>query len=388
MLTDMKRTCLSIIGKVMMRTRWNDIIGGLLGMGLLLMQGGCAEDHDEAEQQPQRELHLSLGSQRYNLTRASGDLPTSFVAYNHATALAPITQIQTYLTYHEVKENEAVENGYVSSIFNYQQTAEEAHTWVSRVALKDGQYYLYGFLPKIGSEGNITIAPYNDNYANGAILTFTGLNAVMTDDICVIVGAKAYSTEVPDMTNGLGKFDYHTDNGNNLFLLVDHLLAGIQFNMRMGEKYSQRRVIKVKSLKLTPKDGENAVVATFNATVTIVANENQTDPISNVVFTTTTGTNPQAATLYEGEKELTVNYQSFLACSCPTENKKYVLDTTYDVYDMKQNLIREGQTARNVITLTQNPQRGKLQTVNITVEPTYLYVLSDADLDNPTFKVE
>ena len=378
-----KRTCLSITGSVMMRTGWNDIIGVWLSMGLLLMLGGCTADHEETELLPTHELRLSLGSQRYDVTRASGDLPTNFVAY------APATAIQTYLTYHKVKENEAIENGYVPSIFNYQQTTEEpqTQTWVSRVALEDGQYYLYGFLPTIGSEGSIAISPYNSDYSKGAVLTFTGLNAVIPEDICVIVGAKAYNTEVPDMTEGLGQFGYHTDDGNNLFLLVDHLFAGIQFNMRLGEKYSQRRVIKVKSLKLTPKDGDNAVVKTFNATVTIVANTTHADPISSVDYSTTTGTNPQAATLYEGEKELTVDYQSFLACACPSENKKYVLDTTYDVYDMKQNLIREGQTARNVITLTQNPQRGKLQTVNITVEPTYLYVLSDADLDNPTFVI-
>ena len=370
-----------------MRTRWNDIIGVLLSMGLLLMQGGCTEDHEEAEQ-PLRELHLSLGAQRYDVTRAAGDLPTSFEPYD-TTALASITQIQTYLTYHHVLEHEAVDSGYVSSIFNYQQTAEKAHTWVSRVALKDDQYYLYGFLPKIGSEGNITIRSYNGDYSKGAVLTFSDLNAVIPEDICVIVGAKAYVTDIPDMTNGLGKFGYHTDDGNNLFLLVDHLFGGIRFNMRQGEKYSQLRVIKIKGLKLAPKNGDAPVVETINATVTIVANASHTDPISSVTFTTRkTGTSPKAATLYEGEKALTVDYQSFQAYAYPSTNRKYVLETTYDVYDKNEKLIREGQTARNVITLARDPQRGKLQTVNITVEPTYLYVLSDEDLDSPSFIVK
>jgi hypothetical protein len=33
-------------------------------------------------------------------------------------------------------------------------------------------------------------------------------------------------------------------------------------------------------------------------------------------------------------------------------------------------------------------QRGKRYTVNLTIQPTYLYVLSDPDLDSPTVTVE
>ena len=370
----------------MMRTRWSHKTNMLLCMGLLLMLGGCSEDHEEGtEQRSTRELRLSLGSQHYD-TRG---LPASFEEYVHAEALAPITQIQTYLTY---REDEV--NGYLPCTFNYQQTTDPtpADTWVSRVTLKDGQYYLYGFMPKMEVEGGITITPYQDDFSKGAVLNFTDLNAVIPDDICVIVGAEGYGSanksSIPDMATRLGQFDYHTNDGDKLFLLVDHLYAGIQFNMRLGDNYSKMRVIKIRSLKLTPKDGDNDVVETVNAKVTIVANTTQTDPISDVEFTISkTGTNPKPAAIYEGEKELKVTNQAFLACFCPSTNKKYVLETIYDVYDKKGNLIRKGETARNVITLNMDLNVGQLHTVNITVEPTYLYVLSDPDLDNPTFIV-
>ena len=365
---------------------WRHRTGILLCMGLLLVLGGCSDDREDGREQTTRELRLTLGTQQYDMTRGSGDLPADFENYDYATALAPITQIQTYLTY--LKDGQ---NRYVPSNFSYKLNGT-AHTWVSKVALEDGQYYLYGFMPKIESEGSITITPYNNDFSQGAVLTFIDLNAVIPDDICVIVGAEGYGSTskptVPDMSSRLGHFGYHTADGDILFLLVDHLYAGIQFNMRMGSKYSQLRSIKVRSIKLVPKDGDNDVVETVNATVTIVANDTQTSPVSVSFVTGKTGTNPKPAALYEGEKELTTDWQRFLACFCPLTNKKFVLETTYDVYDKNENLIRKGETARNAIALQMDMEAGKLHTVNITVEPTYLYVLSEPDLDNPTFSVE
>ncbi len=374
----------------------------MLCLGLMLTLGGCSADHDDVgeqpglpeqpgkpdqpEQQNMRELHLSFGSHRYMTTRASGDLPADFELYNHSTSLTPIMQIQTYLTSMEGTSPE-----YVANDFTYKQS-EGKDTWESKVALKGGQYYLYGFMPKGVTGSGVTIAPYDNDYSKGAILKLNGLNSVVPDDICVIVGAEGYGSTtkpgVPDMSSHLGQFGYNTSDGDKLFLLVDHLYSGIQFNMRLGEKYSELRRIKVKKIQLTPKDGDNEVVKTVNATVTIQANTENASPISVVIQEDKKGTDPKEAVLYEGEKELTDVDQKFLACFCPSNNKKFVLETTYDVYDTNGNMIRQGVTASNAIALQMDMSAGQIHYVNITVEPTYIYVLSDPDLDNPTFVVE
>ena len=67
----------------------------------------------------------------------------------------------------------------------------------------------------------------------------------------------------------------------------------------------------------------------------------------------------------------------------PALSNSLTLVCTYDVYDKQGNLVRQECTAENKlqsVTLT----RGEWRTVNLTVNPTYLYVLSEPDLDNPT----
>ena len=136
--------------------------------------------------------------------------------------------------------------------------------------------------------------------------------------------------------------------------------------------------------------------------MTIVANSSNKNPIvpsytgemvntsGSVEFENSkVSSNPTATEIYKGEgKDLTTTAQEFLACFCPSTASKFILETTYDVYDRKGNLIREGETASNTISLQYNLTSGQMHTVNITVQPTFLYMLSDPDLDNPTFKIE
>ena len=85
----------------------------------------------------------------------------------------------------------------------------------------------------------------------------------------------------------------------------------------------------------------------------------------------------------------------FMACVAPSAtNTVYMLRTTYNVYDSKGNLIRKDCQAENKLTLSFEKHQGKTSldvgekyTFNLTVNPTYLYVLSDPDLDNPSLKV-
>ena len=349
---------------------------------------GCTEDNEPTPQNT-HEVHVSLSPRQYEdvtplATRTT--LPTDYVLYDYATALTPIAQIQGYMTSTET------ESEYVPCLFNYKKSGAN-HTWVSTIPLKDGQYYFYGFMPKEDVGSSVTIAPYDDdttdgnpaNYAKGAVLTITGLNAVTPDDICIVVGAQGYDNSKPTSMS-LGKFDYHTNDGDNLFLLIDHLYAGLEFQMSLGTKYAKLRKIKVTAVKLTPvpEPGSTNVVKTVNATVTIVANTDGSNPISgHVEFEQQSGTDPVPAELYiQDNMYLTTTPTKFLACMAPSTNTNYLLETTYNVYDKKGNLIRENQKAPNKITIG-SLNSGQIHTVKLKVEPTYLYQMSEEDLDDP-----
>lgn len=372
---------------------------------VLLTFSSCTDDSaDGTEEVRMHELHLSLSTHQFNMTRAAGDLPDAFVNYDHTEALAKIMQIQCYMAYHGAEAAD-----YVPCVFNYTNESNK-DIWTSTVPLKsltdNKRYYLYGYMPKSNVNGNVSIAPYNNDYKKGAVLTLSDLNAVTPDDVCVIVGAEGYGSgtkpNIPDMSRRLGVFDYYPEtDGGNIFLLIDHLYAGLQFNFSLGEKYSQLRSIKIKTIKLIPEDGDKAVIESVTAVVTVVANSLGKNPIVPILSgegvntggsveykDKKTGTNPKPAVLFEGEKELTQTAEKFMACFCPATNTKFILETTYDVYDRKGNLIRLNDIARNTIELKRDMNAGQIHIVNITVQPTFLYMLSDPDLDNPTFRIE
>lgn len=388
-----------------MKTRHEHIITGLfLGIITLGLFCCCADDNEHSDKGSQHELHLSLGQRpQTDMTRAlpDGYLPAGFEEYNHANALSPITQIQTYLTgNHPGFAN----NEPLPCLFNYDYTNTTADTWTSRVTLESGDYYLYGYMPKELVVGSVDIAKYDNgtttDFANGCVLTFNDLNAVSPSDICVIVGVEQYKTS--PQSEKLGNFKYNTNNGDNLVLLVDHIYAGLQFDIKVDETYSKLRTIKVRSIKLAPDTGEGVVVETVKATVTVAAGaknpfsiepDDATSPTNSLVFSDyKKGTNPQDAEFFKGEHELTTTASTFLACLCPPttgSGKKYIMETTYDVYDKSGSTtpIRAAEKARNTIVLKKVLNAGEKYTINITVKPTYLYMLSDPDLDNPTFEI-
>lgn len=368
----------------------NILLKGLLCMSAAWWFYSCS-DNSETTEQRVHELHVVLGSQQYEDVTPSTrtTLPAGYEEYIYATALLPITQIQGYMT------SSVRDDIYVPCLFSHSATEDETpvHTWTSRVALEDGVYYFYGYMPKEEAGTSVSIAPYNADYAKGAVLTFTNLNAVTAKDVNIIAGVKGYNTSLPtDMSGRLGHFGYNpSTEGDKLYLLTEHLFSGIEFQIKVNSKYDELRTIKLKSFKLkadkADDDPNSKLLKTVTATVTLIGGATSpTVVFSNPVY----ASDGNAAEMSEGEgKWLTTEYQSFMAFMCPASgsginaNLNYVLETEYEVYDKKGNLVRGNQTARNAIKLENALSAGTKREVKIEVNPTFLYVLSDADLDNP-----
>ena len=364
------------------------IIKIAFGIATVLFLGGCSSDDSTHEplETPMRELHFMLGSYNYqDVTPETSRraLPEGYVLYSELTPKIPLdgASLRCFMT----KDTEVKFNGNVT--YN-------SGAWVSKIPLDEGTYYVYGLMP--GSEaGKVKLTPITSNFANGATMEIQGLNPVTSSDVCTIVGVKGSTTAAGfanvDIKQGAFAYDAQND-GTFIYLLIDHLYAALQLNMNISPEYNALRTIKL--TKLTLKS--NSVTKTYKVTATMTPSETNT---LGVTYDDTTQDGKEIE-LYNGkgkgensqdiEQELEVDdYLQFLACTLPlSTNTQFEMETTYNVYDRKGNLIRKNCTAKNVLNLpTGGLTRGQKYTFNLTVNPTYLYVLSDPDLDNPTITV-
>lgn len=309
-----------------------------------------------------------------------------------------------------------------------------ANTWrIDEEIDPPGTYQLYGYIPygavtpyNENSETATTIVP-NGTYANGAKLTLRGLNSVMNQDLCVVVGAKhgiikeGETDPVPDTPSEkavVGDFNCTITSGenavNHLFLLFDHLYAALRFRFRVDEEYAALRTIRLKKLELlayTDEACEHLMTKKVKTTVTLKANSTGASPIfGDVNFTSDGGGDMDPVLICNNEsnpvelpsgkypddyEEVALRGEYIYTDNMgfvPRTSSFYTLISIYDVYDSKDNLIRQNCTAVNKIDprkqfKKESLDRGYMYTLRFTVKPTYLYVLSEPDLDNPTMVI-
>ena len=320
---------------------------------------------------------------------------------------------------------------YLQGLFMHS-VEDNVDKWRSSVKIiPDNTYYLYGFIPYISSV-SATIAPNSEThkYKDGAVLTLRGLPTVTPNDVCVVVGAKNgvqkngegqyvnyYNTSANYTIPGLtpGDFEYVAGpavgadgNGQNyVFLLFEHIYSAMQFRFRVGDVYTGLRKIKLKKLELMAYDS-NSKPKSRNVTATITLEANNTDassPIKSFSFEPYDAHfDMDPVTIYENanptdylpsglDEHSQPIYSSFFGSFVPDAISYLELISTYDVYDTNDNLIRSDCTAKNALSVSklfygqENTRRGWKYILNMTIEPTYLYVLSEPDLDNPTINL-
>ena len=398
-----------------------------LTMVLGILMVACSED-DIQDTKMSRKLHLVMGTQNItdvtDLTRA---LPTDYQSYSafYGSTLPTSKKIQAFLVKSEDTNVPSITTMFTYGQDNFNNTPYNC--WSSYVNIEDptNTYYLYGFMPREAASGaNIARLESTTPYADGAALTINGINAVTPHDVCVIVGVKGYTpaTTLPsvvdvsdtdgDMTTRLGKFDIKVPEVENYaYLLVDHIFCSFNFKLKIDDTYSKLRTIKVKTMKLEAStDGSLAhLIKKVKATIKLQSTPDNTSPLAaagSIDIEATEYGEPDPAMLYDESEHKDVdnknvpltlttsdqNLRGYLAPAAIGASgiEKFVLETTYDVYDRNGNLIRAGETATNTfapMTLTSALRPGEEFTFNITVTPTYLYMLSEPDLDSPTFTI-
>lgn len=382
---------------------------------VLLTLAGCSEDGDDPSVKGERMSivvqQCVTGFNDHSATRAWLP-PSPYVEYTYIYGTNGMFANQKNLVNKSIeaffaKDGQATQEG----VFFYRNS--ESQWLLTLEELVADNYQVYGYIPKEDAE-SATVTPLDGSYNTGAVLTISGLSSVTPSDVCVVVGAKDGTSA--DNDDGLvpGQFGVDFHNGesavNHVFLLFDHLYAALRFNFKVDAVYDALRTIKLRKLELVAyaNDSGGGVRAKFNATVTLRQNTLGNSPIVGSVLYTADESSAYVAPvpLYEWDgtpntatdldNEVILNPDTptqFMGCFVPGMNTYFKLRSTYDVYDKQENLIRQNCQAENTVDLRQlfsndlTTMRGHCYSITMTVQPTYLYMLSEPDMDNPTVRV-
>jgi len=379
---------------------------GLMSQGLI----GCSSDEEQPwESQLVTDAPIEVTSYVKWLEDPEGSNQAhgaygAYGAYETTRAWEPPTG---YSLFEEPDEHIGIaftQNGQEPQQGNFFKSGSKWRTNVGDITA--GTYYLYGYQPNSPSIGyGITDRDgANANYSDGAKVTLENVPAVMPGDLCVVIGAKDGTDK--ETVTGLrrGDFGYaakaisgDVDNGNYVFLLFDHLYAALRVKMRVHGSYDALRTIKLKSLRLKIKAGDTPSTTKTDILVDLKATEGD-NPIQSITYTSPVGavaiTDPLEFWSSAAGETLTTKFSTHVGHFMPKDITTLILTSKYDVYDKKDNLIRKDCMATNTMVLNDlltgqtTTRRGCRYTVNMTIKPTYLYVMSEPDLDSPTVTVE
>ena len=277
--------------------------------------------------------------------------------------------------------------------------------WNSQVSVTNGiTYYIYGYMP-VNDNITCTISKLSedDYYSKGAKLNFTNLPPVMDGDFSVVTGVKQVSsanpTETVNLEAGLFSYEGKPTGSNFVCLMLDHLYSCVSFKFNVDKDYSKLRTIKLKKVEL-----KTNTQITYPLTITL-RQKPETVPPEYEPYTIQWGNQTSKSNDYvplftseEGELLPMINNKTVDGYFAPFQNDiadALVLKCTYDVYDKnvtaehtEGNLVRANCVAENKLPENRVKAGVNQRTLlTITVNPTYLYVLSEPDLDNPTITI-
>ena len=361
-----------------------------------VLLAACSDDSDSVEEKKDMLQLVPYSQKMADVTLSSTravTYPTGYTPYYGPNSIRVYTISQ--------KENETWD---VPASDDIRSFTYKNGSWNSSVSVVNGKdYYIYGFMPvafKTSSSelGTVTIScdVTGTDFSNGATLTFSNLPPVMAEDFSVVTGVLQVENSNPEVATGTlaaGNFKYEgkASGSNFVCLMLDHLYSCVSFQFLVDPTYNELRTIKLKKVEL-----KSLQAISYPLTVTMNKDadysvswgdyasysSNQYVPLFIAVDGEESALSATVAQEVNGYFAPVVDEQN------PSESvyNNLELRCTYDVYDKKGNLTRQNCDAVNKLpALTAG--RNKRTVLTLTVNPTYLYVLSDPDLDNPTVTI-
>ena len=343
-------------------TRWLLCLWGVIGLA------ACSADSEPEEDSVGDVLQLSADTRAGNLVTIEGAGAEGSSIYIF-TAIANTTATQ--------KHGTAV------------MTDDKWHSSI-RVK-KEQQYYLYGFMPvDVTDNPSIGKVDAGTDYDQSAVITLPNVDAICPHDLCVLIGVQDCNSATDAKNVKVGKFSYvGKERGQNyVHLLFRHVYASVVVKLKVDADYDKLRTIVLREMKLTSTSGKNK----YDITMAITANNTEADPAEVTMTPVESIANTPTFTLYkdvDGDAEdgltLTTTAVEFPAFFAPQTWSGMTLVTTYDVYDKEGRLVRPNCTVENKLTTPLSAQTlaaGEKLTITATIKPTYLYLLSEYDVDN------
>ncbi len=309
-------------------------------------------------------------------------------------------------TIHAYAVNSDETSQIVSGVFS----PSSAGGWRSTLEVEAQEsYYVYSYTSLPGATGY----SYNLNFTspNDVNLTFSGLSLISGTDPMVSTAAAGMflvddPSEYPELTDGsfsIGQVETPAnDMSTKVFLAMKHLYAKATLSIKVDPTYNELRTIKVKQVSVSTTAGgtlpgthkinfrKNTDIAQLvKDQNTSVSNDTQTSvDILRGESSTVQFDNPDTkdcvTLLPDTQKEF--GWFTFLpATYLGGENPNLSITVTYDVYDKSDPavLLRQDQTVTNgniLRKLTSGGVAGNNYRIKLTVNPTYLIVLSNTDV--------
>lgn len=366
----------------------------LMSAAILLL--ACSDDSDQSEEASLLQIAAytkTMESPSWPATTRAVSIPSEYSQYTGSASIG------MFLT-----QTPPIPSSTKMTLISY-----EDNVWHSLAKVtKDTQYYIYGYMPAYAT--CVISEMSGKTYEDGAVLTFTGVPSVMSEDFSVITGVLQLEPDpdhegkaIEDGTMKAGTFAYTgKESGKNFVnLMFDHLYGALNVTLSVESRYNTLRTIKLKELKLRTSADGTPSKSKANVTVTLNKTTNGDNPINSVEFTPS-GDDVDDISFFQSAtgEELGTDEKSFMGHFMPQGITTFVLTSVYDVYDKNitdehpdGNLIRKGCTAENKLEISQLfdrqtvTQRGWKYNISLTIRPTYLYMLSEPDLDSPTIVV-
>ena len=313
----------------------------ILMMTAFVLLAACSQDVEE-EQMQEPDASIRLGG----VTRAEMGNPEC-------------SDIRIFLT-HEATATEG--------LFKY----TGGTSWTTQLKLKSGErtYQLYGYMPDNADFAH-SISDWN---ASSAVLHIQHMPPMAAQDYCIVTGVRqaADENDVTAAVRGAFSFIYNSGRENYINLFLDHLYSHIIFRMSVGEDYDAVRTIRIKRMRLQVAD-----ISHYNVDITLTKDVGISDVTHSVA-----GTENHELTIRN--EELTLTTSSTTVCSgyiipATTLLNKLSLVIEYDIYDKRGNKIAERTATNSLTEPLKELQRGESRTLQINIDPSYLYDLSFDD---------
>ena len=273
--------------------------------------------------------------------------------------------------------------------------------WRSGVEVETGyDYDLYVY------SNNMPSSSVQFIYGNGgASLEFNGLYLITTKDplVCVSAAGAMLSdqptpAQLPTLNQGefnIGQIGAPSqdDESYKAFLAMDHLYAKASLSFKVDTTYNKLRTIKIKAMEISVPKGLNSGTHTYTFSsnritpapnATVGGDSIKIDLLNGPTALAEHDENQTCVTLTTSPKDF--GYFYFLPMN-PVQSMNMKLKVTYDVYVQDSIIVRSSQTTTNAKLFNginnngKQAERGHDYKINVTVSPSYLYRLSDDDLE-------